>query len=668
MFLKIYKLKLLEVIKMTPIIITFIISLLITWGSLIATYFISNNNFYQLSYAFILITFVVDFILIFIMSFYCVLEDYFNYYDINLVSKSFDKKIIVLSKMIVLLTIGFIKSILDMIFTIVIIIILSNNINILISYFLLTFVGQMVFFITIIPIFILVSLSKKVMTFLITCLGIMLFVFGLSIVGRATTAITSKNNNIDFNSSNLINYSLMYDTNNNTSRIVISENVEINPTTNLNADPKNSISNVSIINGFIPTNIFFSLSEWMFSDTAKYYEDESIALKYSKNNYNYALSRFEFKDYKLMRSYEDEKYNLFFINPRHKNLFKYNSIELEDFIIQSMKNISNIDWANENDVALSRIYTIIATSDKTSNWKDFNSTDLEIIKSILGLNDVCPEMLYILLYNDELLSRVPNILYSIQENFSNKAAKVFCSLFFDSYSTFSYNLPQHGIQDFGLSNENFYPKRSETLSNIKINSQLNASEYISNNIPNPFEYNENLPPSDTLINFFKSGFVTGFGDDGSAMFLLDEADINTGDSYVKFTKFNELTSNWNDTIIGNFPSTINQDLWNEFIDRFKNKPISYLRKFYDTIQQTIGSNTKLYWQKELSNNSIKWNTQSMWANYININEFSYSCLLKSNPYTDSYLVFSLLNLIFIPFLYYLSIYLYYKMELDINNN
>lgn len=686
MFAKLLKIKFSETITKPPLIIYFVLSILLNILAFALVWYLSGMSFYYNNFIYVAASFAIDFFFIFLLGFYLFLEDMLNYNDINYVSKSISKGVVASVKIFLIFIISLVKAIIDSILVAIVMVTFGSKQWEITSEVLVTLLGQIVFCLSITPLFLFIALSKKTLTFLGATLGIFVGIFGLTTISRTAMVDTSKNNSISYNKSqNKFNYASLYDKETDSTKIATEENVPGYYTHNLTKDWNSAISKVNPINDFMPSNIFFSFSEILYNAPSKYYEDIGFADKFTSDHYQWSNNRFVFSDYKPIHNINKE--SVFFFNPQHTNVFKMNGIELGDFIIDSMKKIEGIDWKNEKlDSDLSKIYTAVNSIDRSNpngvNWTFLTTTgneketqeQLRIITSLLGLNDVAPSMFYLLMYGEDLLQKVPNILYKIKDSFSITAAQLFSALFLQSPDIGAIvKIPTKDEYD-SVKYGDFFQLKYNTIYNImlgKTSSNTTAGQHmkkfydrLSNVIPYPFINNPSYKPLSSTTDFMANQFIIfteniGTGKKEAQILSKKENKDNIIYSTFNSENFQKIRIKGDQLFKDGLPEA---SKWKEKVNILASQPDgnSRLKELYDQCIELA---------KNQANNGIDdvyWNP-ALWDNYFDPHTFASTNLFISVPYTNSSVVFTAINMLLMPIIIYMAIFCYRRTSLDSKN-
>ncbi len=653
MFLKLLKIKFTETFSKPPVIISLVVAIILNITTFVLVWQMSDLSFYHNNFIYVMISLAVDFIIIFLLSYFLFLEDMLNYNDINYVSKSINKGVIAWVKLIIIWLSILAKAIIDSILVVIVMVSVRAVQFEIGSEVLVTLIGQFVFGMSITPLFLLISLSKKFLSYIGITFAVFAGIFGLGTLSRTVMIDKSANNTITYDrKNNKFNYASIYDKQTGKTRIATEENDPNDYKYNLNGKWNTAISNLSPINDFMPSNLFFSFSEVLYNSTSEYYKDISYATKFTGNNYGWSNSRFVFTDYELMKNINRD--DVYFFNPEHPNIFAMNPIELSDYIIESMEKIKGINWEDTSPSGiLGRLYSTIRSAANNLNPKwDFQGTETErdtqvrVLMSFLGLNDVAPGMYYLIMYDDPstgLLKTIPNILTKIKSKYNETAAGLFAGLFLSDLDT--YVKDPDGIKYDRL--------KYSTIYNINLGSGLNPEnqimtpyyEYTVNSIPFPFISNEFTAPLRSTIDFMKNTFIRVR--DGGASQILLKTRLN-GALYLDLDD-----KYWKklDYFGGSRPH--DQEAWNKKVDEFSSSNGS-LRELYKDMKRAI----------VVDNQNIIYDNPRLWDNYFNPNTFAYTNNFTSVPYTGSAAVFSTLNILLIPVITYVAIFCYKKTSLD----
>ncbi len=666
MFAKLLKIKFSETVTKPPVIVTYVLSIILNIVSFILVWNFSNKSFFYNSFIYILISFAVDFVLIFLLCFYLFLDDMLNYNDVNYVSKSISKGIIAWTKIFLILCIITIKAILDSIFVLIFMVSVHAETWEMASDILVTLFGQIVFCITLVPFFLLISLSKKTLSFIGGAFGLLLGVFGLGLVDRTALVDVKANNTLTYDvRDNKVNYASIYNDTTEETKIATEENDPKNYTKNLNTDWRSAISNVNKAADFMPSNLFFSFSELLYNSTSKYYKDLGYAIDFTSKNYGFNANRFVFNDYQKIRI--NNKDQLFFFNPEDVNVFKMNSIELGDFIIDSFGKIKGINFKDDGPrSSLSRILTNITNAGSAIGGKwSLEPEELRIVADLLGMTNVNPSMFYVFMYGDQLLKRTPSILYKIQSHYSTAAAELFSALFLNSQAA-------NAIVEIPSSSDTigFQTLKYSTIFNINggiskdgfqaiFKEMTPFSNFVLNRIPFPYIKDVNAPPLPTTIDFMKNKMMI-FNDAG-AKILLNK---RTEDSmYENFTNFAGITIGKGSNNKVFKEDVVTKKEWVKAIDAYSSSN-GELEDLFRAIIKAAGNQSPAI-------TNVYGNDPSatiMFINKYDVNTFSYTNMFTSIPYTNSAMVFTILNIVLLPLLLYVSIFCYKRTSLDSKNN
>ncbi len=670
MFAKLLKIKFSETISKPPVIVSYVLSIILNLASFILVWYFSDKSFFHNSFVYTLVSFVVDFILIFLLCYYLFLDDMLNYNDVNYVSKSIRKGTIAWTKILLIISIIAVKAIIDTILIIIFMVSVQAETWEISSDVLVTLLGQVVFSLTLIPLFLFISLSKKTLSFIGFTVGLLLGVFGLSVLTRTALVDTSANNTLNYNrEQNRVNYASIYNDTTEDTKIAVEENDPRNYEKNLNTDWRTSISNINKASDFMPSNLFFALPEVLYNAPSKYYQDIGFATKFTAEGYGFDSNRFVFNNYQKIKI--NNKDQLFFFNPQDVNVFKMNSIELGDFIIDSMSKMTDIDFKNDATISpLNQLYTKVTETGNRGElvqWSKLKPEELKIVADLLGMTNLNPSMFYIFMYGDQLLQRTPNILFKIESKFSTGAAKLFSALFLNTPAA-------NAIVQFP--SDEFKALKYNTVYNINEGAQtpqhtatnkemIPYYKRIAANIPFPYIEDPTLPPLPSTVDFVKHRLITISPATNQGYILLSS---EVKDSiYATFTNFEGVLINGKKIFATN---SITEDDWVQTVDKFS-KTNRELKEFYRALVEAAKSQTPEHILNVYGARASATDTNlegrpvaMMWLNKYDVNSFSYTNTFTSIPYSNSATVFTVLNIILIPLSLYISIFCYKRISLD----
>lgn len=573
---RLLKFNLFMILKSFFVVSIYVISILLFLITFYTLLFIELIN--EMIIVNILLVIFLNITIVAIIIFKIFNQNKYNYIDIKLIIKPYSKWILFLSRVFVILAIVMSFNLLITIFQIGMFAKLDGN-------FYLFFLTSNIFItpwimLLIVSLLILISNFAKLSIYPLLSL-LIIFAFSLSsFVSRPL--LNSEDKALKYSNKSKRNFSKIINLNNKSTYIGVN---------NTKNELLTNVNDYNLVNNFLP-------SEWLLSYYYSFYLDLN-------NNKVENPKPFAFNNYKLspIKTPEFKADQTIVIRPNDINFIELTSIEYVNLILENINKIdSKYSSFSFNDSII--VNNFLSRLEKNIIWTDaFYNEDLELLKSLVGIDTEFNQMFYIIKYYWAVKKNISILLDQIQNKYNLETRNLF-NFLWTSYST-KFNL---------------------FISNNILNTNNDVNYYY----PDAYVVNQNKPITYLDSKFLKEDFIR-FDESNNAKYLNE---------FMKYSSTNILPN------LSNIdPSIIDKASWIRYID---NISLSY--------EETNNFINKI---SNLFSDIYKFKLNS---NYFSTDSFSYIAKYVRTTNIKHYEIFIAILSLITPIMFCWSYYSFKNLE------